>query len=87
MMPCVSRFHGIVIYLYADDHNPPHFHAKCGGQDVAVAIGGGEVLFGRLPIHAMRMVREWSALHRDELMLNWDRLQSGQLPVLIEPLP
>jgi hypothetical protein len=26
-MPLVSRFFGISIYMYFDDHNPPHFHA------------------------------------------------------------
>jgi len=26
-MPEVSRFFGIVIRMYFDDHQPPHFHA------------------------------------------------------------
>lgn len=27
-MPTVSRFFGIVIAMYFDDHGPPHFHAR-----------------------------------------------------------
>lgn len=27
-MPIVSEFEGIEIYIYFDDHMPPHFHAK-----------------------------------------------------------
>ena len=53
-MPSVSRFYGIVICQYADDHSPPHFHAKYAGQDVAVEIEALEVLVGRLPNRAMR---------------------------------
>lgn len=29
-MPQLSRFYGIIIYLYFEDHNPPHIHAKYG---------------------------------------------------------
>jgi hypothetical protein len=29
-MPEISRFFGIVIQMYFDDHNPPHFHAEYG---------------------------------------------------------
>ena len=25
-MPEISKFYGIIIYMYIDDHNPPHFH-------------------------------------------------------------
>ena len=27
-MPELSRFYGIVIYMFAKNHLPPHFHAK-----------------------------------------------------------
>ena len=32
-MPCVCRFFGIVIYIYCDDHAPPHFHARYSGTE------------------------------------------------------
>ncbi len=31
-MPEISRFFGIVIKMFFDDHNPPHFHAEYGGD-------------------------------------------------------
>ena len=34
-MPEISRFLGIVIKMFFDDHNPPHFHAEYG-EDVAL---------------------------------------------------
>lgn len=30
-MPEISRFLGIVIAMYYEEHAPPHFHAKYGG--------------------------------------------------------
>jgi hypothetical protein len=86
-MPCVSRFYGIAIYLYSDDHDPPHFHARYSGQDVAVEIHSLEVLVGRIPARAMRLVREWAEQHAEELMENWNRARTGQLPIDIDPLP
>ena len=29
-MPEISRFYGIIIKMYFDDHTPPHFHAQYG---------------------------------------------------------
>jgi hypothetical protein len=34
-MPEISRFFGIVIKMFFDDHNPPHFHAEYG-DDLAL---------------------------------------------------
>jgi hypothetical protein len=41
---------------------------------------------GRLPPTAVRMVEEWSALHRDELMANWERVESGEALQQIAPM-
>ena len=37
-MPEISRFLGIVIGMYYNDHAPPHFHAKYSGEDVIIHI-------------------------------------------------
>ena len=47
-MPEVSRFFGIIIALYYNDHAPPHFHAKYGEDEATIIIETGEVLDGRL---------------------------------------
>jgi len=31
-MPVISRFYGILVMMYYQDHHPPHFHAKYEGQ-------------------------------------------------------
>ena len=29
-MPEISRFYGIIIYMWWKDHNPPHIHVSYG---------------------------------------------------------
>jgi len=85
-MPEVSRFFGIVIRMYFDDHNPPHFHAIYAGQEAKVGIEPIMVLDGKLANRATSMVIEWAALHQQELMNNWHRLQNEEPIQKIEPL-
>lgn len=37
-MPLLSEFDGIKIYVYWNDHMPPHFHAEYNGADILVDI-------------------------------------------------
>jgi hypothetical protein len=37
-MPEISRFFGIVIKMFFDDHNPPHFHAEYSGHLALIDI-------------------------------------------------
>lgn len=47
-MPEVSRFFGIVIRMFYNDHAPPHFHAEYGEHEALVEIEL-HVYAGRLP--------------------------------------
>lgn len=73
--------------MYWDDHSPPHFHAKYAGYEASFAIATGDVLKRVLPVRATRLVRQWLALHREELGANWDRARAGIALVQIDPLP
>jgi hypothetical protein len=37
-VPEISRFFGIVITMYHNDHAPPHFHARYGGREAAYSM-------------------------------------------------
>ncbi|QDU88986.1 hypothetical protein Pla175_23700 [Pirellulimonas nuda] len=85
-MPTISRYYGVVIRMYFDDHPPKHFHAYYGEHAAKIAIETLEVIEGQLPRRALAMVLEWSELHRDELRANW-RLADLHRPLNpIEPL-
>ena len=79
-MPIISIFFGIVIRMYHDDHPPPHFHASYQGFEAFVAIATGDVLEGKLPKTAARLVKQWALKHHDELMANWE-LGEALLPM------
>lgn len=66
-MPELSRFYGVQIKMYYDDHNPPHFHARYGGDEALIAIDTLEVIAGTLPSRALGLVYEWAGQHRAEL--------------------
>jgi hypothetical protein len=54
-MPEVSRFYGIVVRIFYDDHNPPHLHAEYGEHEVLVNINTLAILGGNLPARALGM--------------------------------
>ena len=86
-MPLISQFYGIAIYLYFEDHAPPHIHARYAGAEAVIAIADGALIAGELPARALRLVREWVELRRAELEHNW-MLASAPAPLeKIPPLP
>jgi hypothetical protein len=85
-MPVVSRFFGIAIVFYWEDHLPPHFHAKYSGDEALVNIRTGEVLRGSISRRALSLVNEWREIHVAELLENWERAQLRQPLTYISPL-
>jgi len=79
-MPRISQFFGIAIYMYFNDHLPPHFHAEYGEFEAVYAIDTLDILRGQLPRRAHSMVVEWALAHRAELRSNWVRARE-QLPL------
>ena len=84
-MPVLSRFLGIIIAMYWDDHAPPHFHAKYSEYEITVNILTG-VVEGKFPKRALRHVLEWYELHKDELIKDWELCENDEAPNPIEPL-
>ncbi len=80
-MPEISRFFGMVILMFFNDHPPPHFHVRYGAQRAIIDIRTLAVLHGQLSPRALGLVTEWAASHRAELLDGWDRARRH------EPLP
>jgi len=62
-MPKISVFFGIVISMFYDDHNPPHFHVKYGEYNAQISIKYLNVIEGKLPSRALGLVIEWASVH------------------------
>lgn len=84
-MPSICMFKGIVIYMYFDDHVPPHFHARYQGYNSAFTFEG-DMIAGKLPAKEQKLVAAWAVLHTEELQANWDLLARAELPYQIDPL-
>jgi hypothetical protein len=85
-MPEISRFYGIVIRMFFNDHVPPHFHAIYGEESAVISIENLAVLEGHLTARALGLVVEWATLHRPELMDRWERARRYEPLRAIEPL-
>lgn len=85
-MPVLSRFYGIIIRMFFDEHVPPHFHAEYGEYELVVGISPIKILKGKVPKRVQSMVLEWAALHQAELIEDWALCQTQQQPQRIEPL-
>ncbi len=73
-MSSIARFAGIVVYVYADDHAPPHVHAYYGEYEVLLVIATADVYRGGFPLAQLRLVREWLKGNRAVTQAAWDRL-------------
>ena len=86
-MPEISRFFGIIIYMFPDDHNPPHFHAKYGDDKAMIHIKSGEIMEGKMTRRALRLIQDWTELHQQELLENFELLrQENKTYFPVEPL-
>jgi hypothetical protein len=85
-MPEISRFNGIIIAMYYDDHNPPHFHVRYGKDKASLEILTLRVLDGSLPHRILNVVIEWANQHQEELLRNWEETKNNRQPMKIAPL-
>ena len=84
-MPTISMFYGIVIRMYYDDHNPPHFHAFYGDYKDIFTLEG-ELIEGNIPTSKAKLITAWTLIHKDELMANWQLAKNSEKLYSISPL-
>lgn len=85
-MPEISRFFGMIITMYYNDHPPPHFHVRYGEQKAIVAIENLLILEGKLSSRAFNLIEEWASQHQTELLQNWELARENAILEKIEPL-
>lgn len=84
-MPTISMFYGIVIRMYYDDHNPPHFHAFFGEYE-AIFNFEGEKIDGEMPNSKIKLITAWTLIHKEDLMANWELAKDSEKLYNINPL-
>jgi hypothetical protein len=87
LVPEISRFFGIVIRMFFDDHLPTHFHASYAAHEGRISISPIGVMTGcDLPPRSLALVVEWATLHQAELLENWQLARLGKPLASIAPL-
>ena len=82
-MPEISRFLGIIISMYFDEHNPPHFHVRYNEYRASIGINDLNVIVGKLPAKVRGLVEEWAELHASELLKMWDTKEFHSIKPLV----
>lgn len=85
-MPEISRFYGIIISMFYNEHLPAHFHAKYAEFEAVIGIDALAVLKGSLPPRALGLVMEWAAFRQKELKADWEKALQQKPLEKIEPL-
>lgn len=82
-MPEISRFLGIIILMYFDEHNPPHFHIKYNEYKAVMEIQSLNILAGYLPVKVRGLVEEWAEMHQAELLEMWNTKSLHKIKPLV----
>ena len=69
--------------MYYNDHLPPHFHVRYNQQKAIIDIETLSILEGKISPRILGLVIEWAAIHKTELMQNWEL---ARLQVPLEPI-
>ena len=85
-MPIVSMFFGIIIRMFFNEHNPPHFHAEYQGNKAVFDFRGNIVRGDLRSVTATKLVREWVDLYAADLIEDWELAREGKELKKITPL-
>lgn len=85
-MPEISRFFGIIIRMFYDEHNPPRFHVQNNENKALISIDTLQIIEGKLSPRVFGLVAEWAFIHKNELLENWNQANKGNIIKKISPL-
>ena len=73
-MPCIKIIDSIKLYVYANDHNPPHFHAIYVEHEELIIIDSLKTYIGQIPNTQKKKVVEWASKNQEYIMNQWRKL-------------
>ena len=76
-MGSIFIIQGILIYIYAFDHNPPHIHVKSGDGEFTITIKD-RIVEGKAKSKTIQLVNSFMDEHEEEIMEIWNKAQRGE---------
>ena len=76
-MGAVFIIRGLLIYIYAFDHNPPHIHVKGCGCDFTITLKD-RIVEGKAKSKQISDINKFIDEHIKELEELWEKAQRGE---------
>ena len=76
-MSAIDIIRGILIYMYSQDHNPPHLHIKDGGNWFTIKIKD-RMIEGKGTAKTIKLINEYIDTHEAQLLEIWEKAQNGE---------
>ena len=70
-MPCIFRDGKVAIYIYADEHPPPHFHLRSPNSNAQIDIATMQMMRGTASRAELAQAVTWAETNRTFLMQKW----------------
>lgn len=64
----------MIIKMFFDDHNPPHFHVEFQEYRAIINIQTSDIIEGYLPPKQLKLIQVWTSIHEEELLENFINL-------------
>lgn len=78
----VGTMGNLKMYIYADEHPPPHFHVIYNGQGNSFRIDDASPLYpdGNLK-KWFKNIKKWHKNNKGELIIVWNKMRPSDCPV------
>lgn len=73
-MPTIVILGNVAIRMFANDHNPPHFHVVTSERQAAVLLSDLSLMAGSMDRKNLAIALDWAARNKEVLDREWKRL-------------
>ena len=63
-----------------------HFHAEYGEHEAVFSIKDGEIINGKLPKIAKKLIKKWYGLQKENILKAWEQIQNDEVFEKVPPL-
>lgn len=60
-MPTIMIFGKLKVQIFADDHNPPHFHAVTPDHEALIRLSDLQILRGQISRRHYELIVSWAS--------------------------
>jgi hypothetical protein len=73
-MPTIAKLGSVLIRMFADDHNPPHFHVVTPDGEALVLVSDFSVVAGVIDRRSLDVALKWATENKKILDDEWRHL-------------